>query len=134
MLLGVIVRIISFIMQVFVGIMSSVEDGVPMLDLIAKDAWFDPKTMMIIFVLDLVLNLLHIVTGSIAGVKGAKYWTVPVEAPGVIKWGVIALIVAIANIVLSVIIGGTSVIAIIRGCLFQVLYLIGALQLKRCAG
>lgn len=73
----------------------------------------------------------------VAGILGVKNWKKPEKATVCVVFGIIVLALTVISLILAIIGGGTStgaiVVSIISGLALPVLYLIGALQLKKQA-
>ena len=84
-----------------------------------------------------VLSLVGSVIELIAGILGVKNWNKPEKATICVVFGIIVLALTVISLILSAVGGGTSsasiVISVICGLALPVLYLIGAIQLKKQA-
>ena len=90
--------------------------------------------IFVVFLMDAFPLLVNVLT-LIAGMWGAKNWKAPQKAGKCVAIGTIILVLNIASVVLGVVQAGFTgtIIASMAFLLVPLLYLVGALQLKRAA-
>ena len=78
-----------------------------------------------------VFMVISSVVEIVAGVKGVKNWSNPAAAKSLLTLGVVCAVISVIGTIISAIGGSFSVVSLILGLLFPVLYIIGANQLKK---
>lgn len=122
---------VTGILMIIFGAIALIFGIIALLGVLALDA----KGLLLIAV---ILGLVSAVCEIIAGIVGVKNCNKPEKAGACIAWGVITLILALAGVVISILMGGSSVssiiVSIVSSIAIPVLYLIGAGLNKKSAG
>ena len=80
------------------------------------------------------LSLLGSILQLVAGIMGAKNKNIPANGKKCFTLGIIVILLAVAGNVMTVALGGEfSVLGLALGAVLPVLYIVGALQLKKSA-
>ena len=94
-------------------------------------------TIVVLVVIGLIIGIIGSIIQLIAGITGVKNFNKPEKAKTCIIFGVIVLVLSLADVIFSAAgsgeFGVNQVTSIISGLLIPVLYLVGALQLKKAA-
>ncbi|NLL90932.1 MAG: hypothetical protein GX222_00745 [Ruminococcaceae bacterium] len=81
-----------------------------------------------------ILSLLGSILQLVAGIMGAKNKNIPANGKKCFTLGIIVILLAVAGNVMTVALGGEfSVLGLALGAVLPVLYIVGALQLKKSA-
>lgn len=131
---GIIGAVVSVIMAIVVGLGAAVlstDEGKAAI----AESNVDGSTATVVMGLIVVATII-LVIGSvleiIAGVKGKKNWNNPAAAQSLMIFGiVVAAVTLIGNILFASGGAGTQVVSILTGLVVPVLYIIGAVQLKK---
>lgn len=86
-----------------------------------------------IFILTAILGIVSGIIELVAGIIGAKNWQNPDKAKSCIIMGVIIIVIALVNIIISTVSAGfttNTLFSILLSLVLPVLYLVGAFQLK----
>ncbi|NMA07201.1 MAG: hypothetical protein GX928_05760 [Ruminococcaceae bacterium] len=81
-----------------------------------------------------LLSLLGSVLQLVAGIMGAANKNNPAKGGKCLVLGIIVILLAVAGNIMTVVLGGEfSVLGLVLGAVLPVLYIVGALQLKKSA-
>ena len=125
-----IIMIISAIVTLVFNIVAIVENGTTY----GNEAGNVGAGIFVVFLMDAFPLLVNVLT-LIAGIWGAKNWKTPQKAGKCVTIGTLILALNVASVALGVVNAGftSTVIASMAFLLFPLLYLVGALQLRRSA-
>ena len=86
-----------------------------------------------VFVVATIILIVSAVIEIIAGVKGKKNWNNPAEAKTLIIWGAVCAVLSVIGNIFMASSDSSIVLSLITGLVIPVLYIIGAVQLKKQA-
>lgn len=124
---GIIGAVGSVLMVLLAGVFTSVANETEV-KLAAAEAGTSSGTVTAALWIGAIFLVASAVIEIIAGVKGKKNWNNPAAAKTLLVWGIICAVMSVIGIIIS-----QNFRSVLTGLVVPVLYIVGAVQLKKQA-
>ena len=97
----------------------------------ASESGLTTGTISAVVWISAIIMVISSVVEIIAGVKGKKNWNNPAMAKSLIILGIVCAVISLVGNILYATADTLSIVSILTGLILPVLYIIGAVQLKK---